>query len=77
MWWTNLIQEYLRKIRFESDDIPLGKILSISSVIIVTDPKSYMEWIFWKIFGIARIYGPGTTFSTGGRIKILLDFKFL
>ena len=28
------------------------------------------------VFGIARIYGPGTNFSTGGRIKILPDFKF-
>ena len=29
-----------------------------------------------KIVGIARISGPGTNFSTGGRIKILPDFKF-
>ena len=36
-----------------------------------------MELIFrQKLFGIARIYGPGTNFSTGGRIKFLPDFKF-
>ena len=36
-----------------------------------------MELIFrQKLFGIARIYGPGTSFPTGGRIKILPDFKF-
>ena len=30
-----------------------------------------MERIFWKkFFGIAKIYGPRTKFSTGGRIKI-------
>ena len=28
------------------------------------------------VFGIARIYGPGTNFPTGDRIKILPDFKF-
>ena len=30
-----------------------------------------------NFFGIAKIYGPRTTFSTGGRIKILSNFKFL
>ena len=36
-----------------------------------------MELIFRKnFFGIARIYGPGTNFSTGGRIKILPYYKF-
>ena len=27
-------------------------------------------------FGIARTYGPGSNFLTGGRIKILCNFKF-
>ena len=36
-----------------------------------------MELIFrQKLFDIGRIYGPGTNFSTGGRIKILPDLKF-
>ena len=36
-----------------------------------------MEWIFWKkIFGIAKIYGPVTNFSTGGKFIIFPDFKF-
>ena len=44
---------------------------------LLTFLKIYMEWIFQKkFFGIARICGPGTNFSTGGRIKILTDFKF-
>ena len=39
--------------------------------------KIYMEWIFRKKhFAIARIYGPGANFSTGGSIKILPNFKF-
>ena len=43
----------------------------------MTFPKIYMKYIFRKIFfGIARIYGPGTNFSTGSTIKILPDFKF-
>ena len=43
----------------------------------LTWPKIYMEWIFQeKKFGTARVYGPGTNISTGGRIKILPSFKF-
>ena len=36
-----------------------------------------MEWITRKIiFGIARIYGPGSNFSAGGSTKTLPDFKY-
>ena len=41
---------------------------------LLTFPKIYMVYMEWisqkKVFGIARIYGPGANFSTGGRIKI-------